>query len=246
MSETEKRVLLTFSGKHGDILWSLEAARAMALTGVQVHFGVMPIYQAVIPLIAIQPYISSAFPLQHWDQQHANFGAQPRIPPWIPEGYDEVHHLTYEAHPTEPLVLYAINRLGLPMPDPPVPFLFAPADPDPALISYAFNGQNRGVKEHVLSFLKATLHKIRFENVEALPFDQAARVISSSRFFFGCRSANYVVATGLGKRCLTVEPDGGRRQPVFGCPFARESMPEPHLRKKFADVARQWMEEPCD
>jgi len=239
-----RRVLLTFSGKHGDILWSLQAARAMALTGAEVDFAVMPAFVAVLPLIAIQPYVHKAFAINGWHLHHDGCGAQPRLPPSVPAGYDEVHHLTYDSFPTEPLILWSLKRLGLPMPEPAVPFLFAPAEADPSLVAYAFNASHRGAKENMLKLLQAVIPEARFENVETIPFDQAARRIKSSRFFFGCRSANYVLAMGLGKRCLIFEPDAGRRSPIFGCPVGDEHMPDPSFHHQFVDLAKQWMESP--
>lgn len=237
-----KRVLVTFSGKHGDILWAAQSARALAATGVEVDFGMMPRYAAVAPLLQMQPYIHRAFPLQGWNQQHDNWGAQPARPPWIPDGYDEVKHLTYEDHPTDPLILYGLRRLGLPMPDPAVPFLFAPADRDPQVVTYAFNGGHRQVKEQLLGRLRSIIRRAKWESVEHLPFDQAARRINASSWFFGCRSANYVVAMGLGKRVLTIEPDEGRRSPIFGFQEANEHMPDPAFLHQFIDLANQWTE----
>jgi hypothetical protein len=240
------RVLLTFSGKHGDIIWSLQAARALALTGAEIDYGVMPQYAAVCPLVEKQPYINHAFPLAGWVQQHDWCGAQPRIPPVVPGGYDEIHHLTYESRPTGPLIMSALERLGLPMPEPAIPFLFAPAAADPLLVSYAFNGQYRREKQGMLNFVRATIPQARFENVGAFPFDVAATRIQASRFFFGCRSANYVVAMGLGKRCLTYELAEDRKDPIFGWPLAREHRPNPTFHHQFAELAKQWMDTPCD
>ena len=236
------RHLITFSGKHGDIIWAAQSARALAATGVQVDMAFMPQYGAVRSLLAIQPYITAAYPIAGWLQYHDHFGAQPRIPPTIPGGYDAVHHLTYEEHPTDPLILYGLRKLGLPMPDPPVPFLFAEAEPVPNLVAYAFNGSHRQEKYALLGHLHNVNPRLRFEDVSGKPFDEAARRIQAARFFFGCRSANYVVAMGLGKRCLTIEPDGNRRRPVFGFPEATEHMPDPSpaFYHQFVDLTRQW------
>jgi hypothetical protein len=235
-------VLVTFSGKHGDAIWAAQSARALALTGVEVDFAMMPRYSAIQPLLKIQPYIRDAFPLPGWEQQHDMWGAQPRIPPWVPDGYDAVHHLTYDQHPREPLVMWGLNRLGLPMPEPPVPFLFAPSEREPHLVTYAFNGGQRAQKENLLALIRVSVPRARFECVEHIPFDAAARRINAADWFFGCRSANYVVAMGLGKRCLTIEPDGGRRSTVFGFPAAIEHMPDPTYVHQFVDLANQWTE----
>jgi hypothetical protein len=240
-----KPVLVTFSGKHGDILWSALAAKTLAATGVEVDFAMMPQYARVAPLLAIQPYIRAAFPIEEWIQNHDQFGAQPRIPPRVPPGYDRVLHLTYEQHPQEPLALYTMRLAGLTVPEKPLPFLFADSKPEPGLVAYAFNGSHIPEKLNLLAKLRRAVSKARFENVEHLPFDQAARRINAAHFFFGCRSANYVVAVGLGKRCLSIEPDGGRQSDVFGFPGSREHRPHPAFTHQFIDLAQQWMET-CD
>jgi hypothetical protein len=44
--------------------------------------------------------------------------------------------------------------------------------------------------------------------------------------FLGDRNANFVLAQGVGQRCLTFEPEPGRRETIFSCPFGIEIMPE--------------------
>lgn len=243
-------ILLTFSGKHGDILWALPAARAMAETGAEIDFAVMPRYHAVLPLIGRQPYIRRAFAIDGWHQEHDGCGAWPRVPPTVPEGYDAVHHLTYIGPPQEPLAVTTMRQLSstgaIEYREPSFPFIHSESTPEENLIAYAFNGQFTQEKERMLRWLRSMVPKARWENVATLSFDQAADKIHAARFFFGCRSANYVVACGLGKRVLTIEHDPGRRHHIFSCPGSREHMPDVNIHYQFADLARQWMEGPCD
>jgi hypothetical protein len=235
--------LLTFSGKYGDILWSLLAAREKSRSlGQPVDFGVMPRYSAVLPLIHIQPYVRRAIAIDGWEQVHDGMGAQPRVPPQVPGGYSEVNHLTYASPPQEPLALHGLKMLGLPLPQDPLPFIYAEAEPEPDLVAYAWNDNYAAEKQSMLEFVQGVIPSARYADVRALPFDEAGRKISAARFFLGCRSSNWVVAAGLGKRCLIYEPDGGRRTPIFGFPWAKEHMPDPNWRQQFAEFAIRWME----
>jgi len=236
------QVLLSFGGKYGDILWSLSAARALCNSGDTIDYAIMPAYGAVAPLIEQQPYIRKVITLNDWHVAHTNCGAWPRIPPTVPTGYDRVYHLTYESRPVKPLILHALSVVGQPLPDPPLPFLFVkdPAPTTKPVIAYAFNHDRMEPKLQVLNLLKENFQDCEFVDVSKMFFDVAARVIKTALFFLGCRSANYVVAHGVNQRILTVEPDGGRREALFSCPYGREVMPEIDRLEEFLSTARQW------
>src|SRR5271163_5136145 len=110
------KMLCTFSGQYGDILWSLATAQELYRRrrnkyvenpelhnndDVNVDFGIMPQYRSLVPLIQAQPYVGSAFVLEDWITTGSPFGCQPWNPPKVPPGYDEVRHLTYRFHPQE-------------------------------------------------------------------------------------------------------------------------------------------------
>lgn len=238
-----KQTLLTFGGKLGDILWSLSAARALSLAGDIVDYAIMPAYGAVAPLMEQQPYIRRVIKLNGWHPVHTNCGAWPRIPSSIPTGYDEVHHLCYESRPVKPLILHALSVVGQPLSDPPLPFLFVndPAPTDRPVIAYGFNNDRMESKLKVLEFLKEHLKDCEFVDVAPMFFDVAARVIKTASFFLGCRSANYVVAHGVNQRILTVEPEAGRREELFSCPWGKEVMPGIDRLEEFLSTARRWL-----
>jgi hypothetical protein len=236
------QVLLTFSGKYGDIIWSLPAALQLHRQGWTVDYAIMPAYGAVAPLIEQQPYIRKIVKLNDWHPAHTDCGAWPRIPPSVPGGYDQVYHLCYESRPDKPLILHALSVVGQPLPDPPLPFLFVndPAPTRQPVIAYGFNQTAMEPKLQVLALLKTELTDCEFVDVSKLFFEVAASVIKTALFFLGCRSANYVVAHGVNQRILTVEPDGGRREALFSCPYGREVMPEIGDVDQFLSTARQW------
>lgn len=116
------RILCTFPGKHGDLLWALPTMRAIAeYFGEAVHLLVSPKYAGIVPLVQRQPYINSAAEWPHWQVQDTA-----PMTPWSPfeetlhhqalgtgpEGFDHVFHLGYRVWPTKPLPFYVQNILA--------------------------------------------------------------------------------------------------------------------------------------
>src|SRR5215467_12449688 len=120
------KVLCTFSGKYGDILWSLPTARQIArdIAGGKVDFATMPYYESLRPLIASQEYIDECFVIPDWIRTHSNHGDGPAESPKqtiageVSTGgdaiigvqakigdyqslrtYDKIYDLTYKGHP---------------------------------------------------------------------------------------------------------------------------------------------------
>lgn len=146
------RYLCTFSGKYGDILWSLPTAKFLAekVVGERVDFAMMPYYKSLLPLLVEQSYIDRAFVIEDWLRTHSNHGDQPWQPPkWVEElgclvmepkmrtsgvtqkylPYDRCWHLTYRGHPgitapEMPLVDFIAYQQGVSFNGwAPVPFL---------------------------------------------------------------------------------------------------------------------------
>lgn len=262
--------LCTFSGKFGDILWSLPTAKYIAekIVGQPVDFAVMPYYVSLLPLIFDQSYISSAFVIPEWLRAHSNHGDQPWQPPpvWaeygideLPDGsklqygkvgYDKEWHLTYRGHPgisapAMPLMDFTAYQQGITLQNP-IPFLtvsetehnqeevqFATGSlskviAEGRLVSYAFNEQYKEQKDLFFQACWADRGKLEFINVGEMGWKEAAWCISKSLAFVGCRSACWVLATGLGKETFTFEPHPSRHRDchlgkVFGCPYGKET-----------------------
>lgn len=107
-TRTMSKYLCTFTGKFGDILWSLPTAKYIAekIAGQPVDFAVMPYYQSLLPLLVEQSYIEHAFIKEDWLRTHSNHGDQPWQPPdnikfltYAPAEYERMWHLTYRGHP---------------------------------------------------------------------------------------------------------------------------------------------------
>jgi hypothetical protein len=254
------RILTTFSGRHGDILWSLPTVRAICKSLIpfsanvdlypEMHFGIMPAYRSLLPLLNAQSYIDKAFVIENWECVGSPCGDQPWKAPFhiLVDGtyyatedpvegrelyYNKVYHLTYRTHPTkdQPLIDFIASQQGIVLKDP-IPFLSLPEHNfkgvDHPLISYAFNESMMDLKEKQIQFFKDNLPDFGFIDVSKVPWLDAAAITNKSVCFIGCRSANYVLACGLGKRVFVYEPNIARSKygpwgTTFTCPYANES-----------------------
>jgi hypothetical protein len=137
--------------------------------------------------------------------------------------------------------LYPGTLYGFALSDPVLPFIEVPDAPHrPNVVAYAFNEMHHEAKEAFLAGLRARFPDLIFEDVSSLPFLEAAGVIKSASMFLGDRNANFVLAHGVGQRCLTFEPEVGRREAIFSCPFGTEIMPEPVDFEAFSDAIKTW------
>jgi hypothetical protein len=278
------KILTTFSGRYGDILWSLPTVRAICKSLIpfsanvdlypEMHFGIMPQYRSLLPLLNAQPCIDKAFVIENWECSGSPCGDQPWEAPvpkefcpncdhgvinsklcetcsgagYITSEYDKVYHLTYRTHPTkdQPLIDFIASQQGIVLKDP-IPFISVPsfiADTPEKLdklavidyirfhptIAYAFNDSMIDLKEKQIQFFKDSLEPfgLKFKDVSKLPWLEAAYIINASICFIGCRSANYVLACGLGKRVFVYEPNIARSKyglwgTTFTCPYASET-----------------------
>ena len=232
------KVLATFSGKNGDILWSLPTVREIAWRhGGAVDFGIMPQYKNLLPLLNLQPYIAKAFTIDNWIITGSPHGDQPWEAPRV-DGYEVVHHLTYKQHPgwgcpALPLCDFTAWQQGITLRTPVVPFITCdpidifPPPPEP-VIPYGFNGDFFDLKQQFLCRLTLrTAGLLGWVDVSTLPFEQVASLIAQAGIYVGCRSACWVIAMGVGARVIVYEPNHARHAEgpfgkVFGCPYGRE------------------------
>ena len=296
------KYLCTFSGKYGDILWSLATAKRLAerIVNSKVDFAVMPYYEPILPMLASQSYIDHAFVIKDWVRTHSNHGDQPWQPPQVVTAdgktevkaqvrhetedlvgdtintYDRVWHLTYKGHPgitaaSMPLIDFIAYQQGVGWGNEPcVPFLTATDHSDEfakieltlgncldvmrqgRLISYAFNEQYADQKKVFFeSLYQQTEGLVEFFNIASLTWPAALYAISMSKFFVGCRSANWVLAMGLKKQTITYEPHPARHQSgnlglIFSCPYGLEialpfMLPPDQCAKMVADVIKEQM-----
>jgi hypothetical protein len=102
------KVLCTFPGKHGDLLWALPTVRAIStLYGGPVDLQIGHRIREITPLVTHQPYIAHVIADAAWVTEDTA-PLTPRVPPTTADGYDRVFHLGYETwpEPTLPMDIY--------------------------------------------------------------------------------------------------------------------------------------------
>ncbi len=109
------KILCTFPGRHGDILWSLPTLRALyQATGATIDLGVAPKYSGVCELVSRQPYVRCALPIPGWEVEETA-PMTPRIPPERAlaclGSYDHIFHLGYDVWPMQTLPFETFWRL---------------------------------------------------------------------------------------------------------------------------------------
>jgi hypothetical protein len=239
--------LCTFSGKYGDILWSLATAKFIAekIVNGKVDFAVMPYYGNLCEFLMDQMYIDRAFVIPDWVRTNSNYGDQPWQPPKIRRctpmvgtgwsDYEREWHLTYRGHPginapNMPLIDFIAYQQGIQLQQPVLPFLSAMhciAAPR-RYVTMAFNEQYEQQKLEFQKLLVPELEKdVDVVDVGQKPWMVAAAFIKEGLVHIGCRSACWVIANGLDKEVFTFEPHPSRHRTghlgnVFSCPYGRE------------------------
>lgn len=265
--------LCTFSGKYGDILWSLATVKAISeMLGECVDMAVMPQYESLMPLLRSQPYISRAFVIPEWQCTGSPHGDQPGVPPQteLVRQYTRQFHLAYQGHPgitaqRMSLVDFIAFQQGMKFVKNPVPFIdtFEYKLKIP-YVAYAFNAEYHELKQNFKQMAMSGTPEFEWKNCSGLPWKEAALCIKNAQAFVGCRSANWVLACGVGqKRIFTYEPNPARSKhgmfgDVFGCPYVNEQSADPYhddwanrstsedpgkAAAKFVKLVQQWKEE---
>lgn len=236
------KILCTFSGKFGDILWSLATVRQISKNyGVKVDMGVMPSYKALVPLLKRQSYIAKPFTIDNWFCTGSPAGDQPwEAPLDMLDAYDKVFHLTYRHHPNgnQPLIDFIAQQQGLVLDKPVVPFIETvdyPPYPQ-TYIAHSFNDMYKEQKDKFMECLSSNLGKtglnsstqIEFFDITKSTWDWARYGVKYALAFVGCRSSNHVLAHGVGQKNIFIyEPHPHRHaQGTFGSTFTNPHWPE--------------------
>lgn len=98
------RVLCTFPGRAGDLLWALPTVRAISERfGVPVDLVIAGEFSGMLELLTAQPYIASAWADPAWGLS-AEHSWEPPVPGLLAQtSYDRVFHLGYRRWPEQPL-----------------------------------------------------------------------------------------------------------------------------------------------
>lgn len=234
------KVLCTFSGPFGDILWSLPTVRAISqMVGERVDFATMPEYCTLQDLFRYQPYIDKSFVIDDWKCEGSPHGNQPWNPPASAlRDYDRCFHLTYRAHPgiggkRLPLIDFIADQQAMKFVESPLPFITVRKDfgynNSLPFVALAFNNMHVDLKLRFMEILrKADLGGVVIQDVLHMNWIDTATVIKHAICFVGCRSSNNVIAHGVGQKNIFIyEPDINRKfngpfGDVFGCPYGSE------------------------
>lgn len=104
------KILCTFPGRHGDLLWALPTVRAISESyGHPVDLQIAGEFGTILPLLAPQPYLGAIFADPRWGLTPPNEWQAP--PAWPPrrEGGTAEHF----SEPPDPLVTYdRVYQLG--------------------------------------------------------------------------------------------------------------------------------------
>lgn len=128
------RILCTFPGRNGDILWSLPTARAISQAlGETVDFQVAGEFRSLQPVLVMAPYIGRAFADLSWilqppEEWHAPSLVGIDVPDTrqVDARYDRVVHLGYRKWPDQSLPRFVYAQTQREYPDLPL----APLDLD--------------------------------------------------------------------------------------------------------------------
>lgn len=249
------KVLCTFSGHYGDILWSLPTARELAKRhGGKVDFAVMTAFASLVPLLESQSYIGKAFGIDEWKLENECFGCQPWQSPNFNgrDQYERVYDLTYKMHPHSMRLAEwtARQTAEVALPNLWVPFIEVQAHaPVKNTVAYNFNPMYGDIKSGFLHGLKTALPKLEFVETGKLSWIDAASLLEDAICFVGCRSSNYALAHGVGGKVLILEPHPMRGSPVFDFPFG--PTPEVEVSRMLlenqisfaASKIQQWVDE---
>ncbi len=111
------KVLCSFPGKFGDILWALPTVRALSRRlGQPVDLAVSAKYGSLAPLLREQPYLKRVHVLENWVVQETA-PMTPRVPPGVAEfglnaAYEVVFHLGYRGWPQRPLPFETLHTFN--------------------------------------------------------------------------------------------------------------------------------------
>ena len=233
------RILATFPGRAGDLLWALPTVRAIAEHfGVPVDLLIAGEFAGMIPLLNQQSYLGAV----HADPAWTLTPPADWNPPGQPdEGYDRIYHLGYRGWPAKPLPFETQDTLALVwnLEDGPIPVI----DLERAWITVedwrdpmaeVAVGFTEAWFELKLGLLVSLAHTRPGSCLQLTPpgsrwtteastwiaiypcgWTYAAQTIHSSDGFLGDCSALHVLAVALGKPVLLVEPMEARHNDIF-------------------------------
>jgi hypothetical protein len=226
------KILTTFPGRNGDLLWALPTIRAISEHyGVPVDLQISGEFTGIVPLLQRQPYLNHVWADQTWALKPPDEWKAPRV-----EGYDHVVHCGYRGWPECPLPemvrrgVVSDYQLDLDV-DSNRPWITGvepnTVSPYKYQIISGWSDEWFELKYGILKLLNRTdlcviVPKGSRWHQEAIGLPvygcdwvTAAEWIAHGQLFLGCCSALHVLACAMGKPVIVLEPSVARHNPIF-------------------------------
>jgi hypothetical protein len=235
------RILATFPGRYGDLLWALPTIRALSRrVEAPVDLAIAGEFAPIIPLLERQDYLGQVHPIPTWGLSQ---GWEPPAlrSPEVADPYDHTVHLGYRRWPEYPLALetlWTFNRQGdvplgvqdLALHEPWITHL--PAAP-PTEIAIGFSECHFELKVGLVTLLEDLDRPLLVLNHDSRtrwalerprggypltlpsPWQTMAGIIRNADLFLGCCSGLHVLAVAIGIPVVIVEPMEARWNPIF-------------------------------
>lgn len=236
------KLLVTFPGRAGDLLWALPTVRAIAdVHGCPCDLQIAGEFASMLDLLRLQPYLGHVSANPHWGLSEADNWQAP-MPVGTPEGtYEHVVHLGYRRWPERPLpheaYLNALDHFAghvlLPPLDLARPWITVEGPGAPCDVAVGFTEAWFELKLGLLisvtnrchnrTLLQLTPHGTRWRSQEtagvvsvmACDWLEAARAIRNSDVVLADCSALHVLAVAMGKPVVVLEPMEARLASIF-------------------------------
>lgn len=239
------KILTTFPGHYGDILWALPTVRAISeAVGEPVDFATAHTFGKLNSIIQQQPYIRDVFEVKGWDLKSSS-PADPRTPSSealalapvggpaplnvnVEDRWDRVVDLGYRGWPKQLLPLETADCGGVAV-DLGRPWIQVAGPKMKTRIAFGFTDEYFELKVGLAHLLILSLglqgkaamlipngsRWFKETAAQAYSFDDAARVIRDCDLFVGCLSSLAVLAAAMGKPRVLVEPQVMRHHEIF-------------------------------
>lgn len=246
---SRRRVLATFPGKHGDILWALPTVRAISeVIGEPVDLLIAGQYGGLVPLIQRQPYIGCVTADPAWVVENTAPMTPIQPPPGTIVGdYDQIVNLGYRWWPKVSLPYETLDCAVEQWPEKAFALRFrfdlfrpwiTPLFSTPAgqrSYAIAFTEEHFELKYGLTKLLErranydpdqypvnlSTSPRWKEEGgVGGYSWDQAAAWLASLGVVLACNSALHVLARAVGAQVVMMEPNEQRHNEIFW-PYGR-------------------------
>lgn len=234
-----KKVLCTFPGRYGDLLWALPTVRAISqYYGVPVDLQIGGEFESIAPLIGQQPYIRRVIVDDRWTLTPPDEWQAPRLE-HPDQQHDHIHHLGYRGWPDRPLAQYIYGQVSsgwLPPLDLETPWIVHHGTRHSYHFPwcFGFTEAHFELKFGLIELLRrgyrtstvrtSSLHPVSICSGERWEtegresrcrWDTAAALLSCSQFLLADCSALHVLAVAMGKQVLLCEPMEARWNDIF-------------------------------